>query len=210
MKNINHFLSRSGKLLSLAVLMIVFISSSCTQRRYGHMKFRNNLNNPFKKEQTVVQSERMEVDRVRSAEPIGNSDLLKQKNKQEQEQEREDAISSVSKRFGKTKVAKVLDALGEQAPIAEGIENLSDKIAVEKKVERALSELKEKRPLYSVSPESLTEDNEMSTEDLVYLILVVILILLIIALLKEILGPLWGILILALLIVLLGMLLGLW
>lgn len=206
MKNINHSIARSGKLLSLAVLVIVFISSSCTQRRYGHMKFRNNLNNPFKKEQVVVQGERMEVDRVQRIESIVNSDLLKQQKKQEQE----DALSSMSKRLGKARVAKVLDALGELAIIAEGIENLSDKMVVDKKVERALSELKEKRPLYSVSPESLTEDYEMSTEDLVYLILVVILILLIIALLKEILGPLWGILILALLIVLLGMLLGFW
>lgn len=206
MKNINHSIARSGKLLSLAVLVMVFISSSCTQRRYGHMKFRNNLNNPFKKEQVVVQGERMEVDRVQRSESIVNSDLLKQQKKQEQE----DALSSMSKRLGKARVAKVLDALGELAIIAEGIENLSDKMVVDKKVERALSELKEKRPLYSVSPESLTEDYEMSTEDLVYLILVVILILLIIALLKEILGPLWGILILALLIVLLGMLLGFW
>ena len=154
----------------------------------------------------MVQGERMEVDRVQRSESIVNSDLLKQ----QKEQEQEDALSSMSKRLGKAKVAKVLDAMGELAPIAEGIENLSDKMVVDKKVERALSELKEKRPLYSVSPESLTEDNEMSTEDLVYLILVVILILLIIALLKEILGPLWGILILALLIVLLGMLLGFW
>ncbi len=206
MKNINYSLAKCGKLLSLAILTIVFISSSCTQRRYGHMKFRNNLNNPFKKEQVVVQGEKMEVDRIQRSELIVNSDLLKQ----QKEQVQEDAIPSMSKRLGTAKVAKVLDAFGEQAPIAEGIEKLSDKIVTDKKVKRVLSDLKEKRPLLSATPESLTEDNEMSTEDLVYLILVVILILLIIALLKEILGPLWGILILALLIVLLGMLLGLW
>ena len=162
------------------------------------MNFRHNLNNPFKKEQVASTPEAKKVD-LKQVRTVMRTT--------ETHTEQEQSLTLRSNKIKKVKVGKALAAVRQQA--SKGVK-IDLPVVADLDGERLTGVLKQKSRLPQVSPENVSDTKELSTEDLVYLILVVILILLILALLLKILGQLWGILVLALLIYLVGVLLGLW
>lgn len=190
---------------SLVIALMVVLSTSCTQRRYSHMNFKHNLQNPFKKEKVLAKQNPELIDLGTEATTADKVDIP---------QNAKYILGELKAHPG---LLKIIQRANRDINHPVEIQQLHGQLEaiLDKKLDRAsvrelTSNLNKLHTERELSPKNGEDQNDLSMQDLVYLILVVVLILLIIALFKSLLGPLWSVLVLVLLIVLLGMLLGWW